>query len=228
MADKILILEDEESIRRLVSVSMSKAGYEVVECATCAEALDYAARRDDLAIALLDVMLPDGSGFDVCSRLREMNSRMGIIMLTALSQEADKIRGFAGGADDYVPKPFSLAELTARVEALYRRVTGAAGKKTVLTSGAFVLDQQKRELRKKDVRIELTQVEYQMMQTFLENPGRRLSRQELLHAVWGSAYEGNEKVVDVNIRRLRLKIEDDPAEPRSILTLWGFGYQWQA
>ena len=98
----------------------------------------------------------------------------------------------------------------------------------MLSSGAFVLDQHKRELTKNGVRIELTQVEYQMMQTFLENPGRKLSRQELLHAVWGTAYEGNEKVVDVNIRRLRLKIEDDPAEPRSILTLWGFGYQWQA
>jgi len=228
MADKILILEDEDSIRKLVSVSLSKAGYEVVEFATCAGILAYAREHSDVAMALLDVMLPDGSGFDVCSALREMNGHMGIIMLTALSRESDKIRGFAGGADDYVPKPFSLMELCARVEALYRRVTGAAGRKTVLTSGAFVLDQHKRELRKNDVRIELTQVEYLMMQTFLENPGKKLSRQELLHAVWGSAYEGNEKVVDVNIRRLRLKIEDDPAEPRNILTLWGFGYQWQA
>lgn len=228
MADKILILEDEDSIRKLVAVSMSKAGYDVVECASCGEALRCAREQSDIAIALLDVMLPDGSGFDVCRKLREMGSHMGIIMLTALSRESDKIRGFSGGADDYVPKPFSLVELTARVEALYRRVTGASGRKTVLTSGVFVLDQHKRELRKNDVRVELTQVEYQMMQTFLENPGRKLSRQELLHAVWGSAYEGNEKVVDVNIRRLRLKIEDDPAEPRNILTLWGFGYQWQA
>lgn len=228
MAEKILILEDEDSIRKLVAVSLGKAGYEVLECGTCAQALACAEQHADVAIALLDVMLPDGSGFDVCTQLRSKSAAMGIIMLTALSRESDKIRGFAGGADDYVPKPFSLAELTARVEALYRRVTGAAGRKTVLTSGDFVLDQQKRELRKNGVRIELTQVEYQMMQTFLENPGRRLSRQELLHAVWGSVYEGNEKVVDVNVRRLRLKIEDDPAEPRCILTLWGFGYQWQA
>ncbi len=228
MAEKILILEDEESIRKLVALSLNKAGYQVVECATCGEAMRCARSNPDVAIALLDVMLPDGSGYEVCRSLREEIPHMGIIMLTALSRESDKIQGFAGGADDYVPKPFSIVELVARVEALYRRVTGSAGRKTVLSSGAFVLDQHKRELTKNGVRIELTQVEYQMMQTFLENPGRKLSRQELLHAVWGTAYEGNEKVVDVNIRRLRLKIEDDPAEPRSILTLWGFGYQWQA
>ena len=173
-------------------------------------------------------MLPGIDGFEVCRRIRATNSRIGIIMLTARSQEMDKVTGLMTGADDYVTKPFSPAELTARVDALVRRSGGeeppqAAGE---LSQPPFLLNTRNRTLEKNGQRIKLTQVEYSIMRVFMENPGKALSREEILDMVWGRDYFGELKIVDVNIRRLRLKIEDNVQNPAYITTVWGYGYKW--
>ena len=227
MQKKVLVMEDEESIRAFVVINLRRSGYETVECATGQEALDYLRDHNDVSIALLDVMLPDMSGFDVCRRIRGMGSKMGVIMLTALSQESDRVTGLMTGADDYVTKPFSVAELVARVDALFRRLGGQDFSGEVLESGAFRLNLRSRELSRKGERIELTQVEFMIMKVFLENAGKAISREDLLHKVWGDAYQGDLKVVDVNIRRLRLKIEENAGQPKHILTVWGYGYKWE-
>jgi len=225
---KVLVLEDEDNIRAFVVINLGRAGYETVEFALGEQAAEYLRTHDDVSIAVLDVMLPDISGFDVCRRIRGMGSKIGVIMLTAMSQESDRVTGLMTGADDYVTKPFSVVELVARVDALYRRLSGAAFQNDGLTSGDYELNQRSRELRCKGEKVELTQVEYLIMKTFLENPGRALSREELLEMVWGKDYQGDLKVVDVNIRRLRLKIETDAAAPRHITTVWGYGYKWES
>ena len=223
-----MILEDEDNIRSFVVINLKRAGYETVEFAMGEEAVDYVRTHNDVDVAILDVMLPDIDGFEVCRRIRGSGSRMGIIMLTALSQENDKINGFMTGADDHVGKPFSVVELVARVDALYRRLRQGSFNADIITSGPFSLNLRSRELTKAGERIELTQVEYLIMKNFLENRGRALSRDDIMNAVWGKDYHGDLKVVDVNIRRLRLKIEDDAAAPRFISTIWGFGYKWEA
>ena len=225
---KVLVLEDEDNIRAFVVINLGRAGYETVEFALGEQAAEYLRTHDDVSIAVLDVMLPDISGFDVCRRIRGMGSKIGVIMLTAMSQESDRVTGLMTGADDYVTKPFSVVELVARVDALYRRLSGAAFQNDGLTSGDYELNQRSRELRCKGEKVELTQVEYLIMKTFLENPGRALSREERLEMVWGKDYQGDLKVVDVNIRRLRLNIETDAAAPRHITTVWGYGYKWES
>lgn len=227
MQKKVLVLEDEESIRAFVVINLKRSGYTAVECGTGQEALDYLRENSDISIALLDVMLPDMSGFDVCRRIRGMGSKMGVIMLTAMSQESDRVTGLMTGADDYVTKPFSVAELVARVDALYRRLGGSDFDSETLTSGEFRLNLRSRELSRSGQRIELTQVEFMIMKVFLENPGTAISREDLLHKVWGESYQGDLKVVDVNIRRLRLKVEPNAGQPRHILTVWGYGYKWE-
>ena len=171
-------------------------------------------------------MLPDMDGFEVCRRIRAGNSKIGIIMLTARTQEMDKVTGFMTGADDYVTKPFSPAELTARIDALYRRIGGDMMDDGEIQQPPFVLNTRKRTLEKNGQRIKLTQVEYAIMKMFMENPGKALSREEILDLVWGHDYFGELKIVDVNIRRLRLKIEDNATNPTYITTIWGFGYKW--
>ena len=225
---KILVLEDEENIRSFVVINLKRAGYETVEAGTGEEALAQLKQNPGIRVALLDIMLPDIDGFEVCRRIRAMDNKIGIIMLTALSQENDKINGFMTGADDYVGKPFSVVELVARVDALYRRLTQGSFNADLITSGPFSLNLRSRELKKNGARIELTQVEYLIMKNFLENRGKALSRDDIMNAVWGKDYHGDLKVVDVNIRRLRLKIEDDAASPKYISTIWGFGYKWEA
>ena len=227
MQKKVLVLEDEESIRAFVVINLKRSGYETVECGTGQQALDYLHAHSDVSIALLDVMLPDMSGFDVCRRIRGMGSKMGVIMLTAMSQESDRVTGLMTGADDYVTKPFSVAELVARVDALYRRLGGGEFDNETLTSGEFRLNLRSRELTRSGQRIELTQVEFMIMKVFLENPGTAISREDLLHRVWGETYQGDLKVVDVNIRRLRLKVEPNAGQPRHIMTVWGYGYTWE-
>ena len=227
MQKKVLVLEDEESIRAFVVINLKRSGYETVECGTGQQALDYLHAHSDVSIALLDVMLPDMSGFDVCRRIRGMGSKMGVIMLTAMSQESDRVTGLMTGADDYVTKPFSVAELVARVDALYRRLGGGEFDNETLTSGEFRLNLRSRELTRSGQRIELTQVEFMIMKVFLESPGTAISREDLLHKVWGETYQGDLKVVDVNIRRLRLKVEPNAGQPRHIMTVWGYGYKWE-
>ncbi len=226
---KVLILEDEVNIRSFVVINLKRAGYEAIEAGTGEEALRKINENPDIGVAILDIMLPDTDGFEVCRSIRANNKQMGIIMLTARTQEMDKVTGLMTGADDYVTKPFSPAELTARIDALYRRIGGdATAASELLTQGPFVMNTRNHTLEKSGNRIRLTQVEYSILKLFMQNPGRALSREDILSAVWGREYEGELKIVDVNIRRLRIKIEDDTANPIYITTVWGFGYKWGA
>ena len=225
---KVLVLEDEENIRSFVVINLKRAGYTTIEAGTGEDALAALKENPDVKVALLDIMLPGIDGFEVCRRIRAMDNKIGIIMLTARTQEMDKVTGLMTGADDYVTKPFSPAELTARVDALMRRSGGAEPeeKSGELISPPFTLNLRNRTLEKNGQRVKLTQVEYGLMKLFMENPGKALSREEILDTVWGHDYFGELKIVDVNIRRLRLKIEDDTANPTYITTVWGFGYKW--
>ena len=227
---KVLILEDEENIRSFVVINLKRAGYDAIEAATGMEALEMINRYPDIGVAILDVMLPDIDGFEVCRRIRAGNKQMGIIMLTARTQEMDKVTGLMTGADDYVTKPFSPAELTARIDALYRRIGGGDSvmEGELVKQGPFVMNTRNHTLEKGGNRIRLTQVEYAILKLFMQNPGRALSREDILSAVWGRDYNGELKIVDVNIRRLRIKIEDDTANPTFITTIWGYGYKWGA
>ena len=225
---KVLVLEDESSIRSFIVINLRRAGYEVVEAETGEEALEKLKEHTDVRVALLDIMLPGIDGFEVCRRIRATNATIGIIMLTARSQEMDKVTGLMTGADDYVTKPFSPAELTARVDALIRRLgVDEEEKNSVeIVSGPFVLNVRNRTLEKNGQRLKLTQIEYLLMKLFMENPGKAMSREDILSAVWGSEFGGELKTVDVNIRRLRIKIESDPTEPEYLTTVWGYGYKW--
>jgi len=224
---KILVLEDETSIRSFVVINLARAGYEVIEAGTGAEAFEELRKHPDIKVAILDIMLPDTDGFEVCRKIRTVDPHVGIIMLTARTQEMDKVTGLMTGADDYITKPFSPAELTARVDALFRRTgTVEVVDSAELVQGPFRLNTKNRTLEKSGDRIKLTQVEYSIMKMFMDNPGTALSREDILNTVWGRDYFGELKIADVNIRRLRIKIEDDPTNPTFITTVWGFGYKW--
>jgi DNA-binding response OmpR family regulator len=227
---RILVAEDENVIRDFVVINLRRAGYEVVDAENGEEALRlFEASGGDFDVALLDVMMPGIDGFELCKRIRAKSDSIGIIMLSAKTQEMDKVSGLMLGADDYVTKPFSPTELLARVDAVHRRVTMAkSGSEPVskLSSGEFVLNLKSRSLTKGGEPVDLTQVEFQIMEHFMRNPNSALERGEILKHVWGENYFGDVKIVDVNIRRLRMKIEDDASSPRHILTIWGFGYKW--
>ena len=224
---KVLILEDEVNIRSFVVINLKRAGYDAIEAGTGMDALERLKENPDIGVAILDIMLPDIDGFEVCRNIRATNKQIGIIMLTARTQEMDKVTGLMTGADDYVTKPFSPAELTARLDALYRRIGGDSSVDVdLLSQGPFSMNLRNRTLEKNDQRVRLTQVEYAIMKLFMQNPGRALSREDILAEVWGPDYEGELKIVDVNIRRLRMKIEEDPSSPQYILTVWGMGYKW--
>ena len=231
---RVLVAEDEASIREFVVINLKRNGYDVVEASDGAQAIEkYKACNGDIDVAILDIMMPYVDGLEVCKQLRAMNANLGIIMLTAKTQEMDKVSGLLIGADDYVTKPFSTSELMARVDVLYRRVEMSAGladnsRANVITSGEFELNMRNRTLTKNGVPIELTQVEFQIMEYFFTNQDAALSRTDILEKVWGSDYFGEEKIVDVNIRRLRMKVEDDPSAPKNLLTMWGVGYKWIA
>ena len=227
---KVLVLEDELNIRSFVVINLKRAGYETIEAGDGEEALEQIRKNPDTKVVLLDIMLPgEMDGFEVCRRIRAGNPQIGIIMLTAGTQEMDKVTGLMTGADDYVTKPFSPAELTARVDALYRRAGGETlWDKDEISQPPFLLNTRNRTLEKNGQRIKLTQVEYSIVKLFMDNPGKALSREEILESVWGKDYIGELKIVDVNIRRLRIKLEDDPQNPTYITTVWGYGYKWGA
>ena len=226
---KILVMEDEDNIRAFVVLNLKRVGYDVVDVASGEAALEaFAQAGGYFDIAILDIMLPCIDGFEVCRRIREQSSSIGIIMLSAKSQEMDKVQGLMLGADDYITKPFSPSELLARVDAIYRRVSLSGGGKTAdeIHSGPFILNLSSRTLTKSGNLIDLTQVEFQIMEFFMQNPNKALERSEILSNIWGENYMGDVKIVDVNIRRLRMKIEDEPSEPRYLTTVWGYGYKW--
>ncbi len=230
---RILIVEDEVAIREFEAINLNRVGYTTIEAGSGEEALDIF-DNDMLGfdIALLDISMPGMDGFTLCKELRNRSKSLGIIMLTARTQEMDKISGLMLGADDYITKPFNPTELLARVDSLYRRVefnhAAAAPQNTnEITLGDFTLDIRRRTLSKLDKNIELTQVEFQIIEYFFTNPDTVLGRTDILNKVWGSAYFGEEKIVDVNMRRLRMKIEDEPSSPKHLVTVWGMGYKWK-
>ena len=231
---RILIVEDEAAIREFEAINLKRAGYTVVEAGSGEEAIDiYDCDIEGFDIALLDISMPGMDGFTLCKELRERSQTLGIIMLTAKTQEMDKISGLMMGADDYITKPFSPSELMARVDSLYRRVEILSAKQTKslpdeITLGEFALNIRRRTLTKNGRNIELTQVEFQMVDYFFNNPDTVLSRTDILTKVWVTNYFAEEKIVDVNIRRLRMKIEDDPSEPKYLMTVWGMGYKWNS
>ena len=229
---KVLIVEDEASIREMIALNLHLAGMEALEAESAEQALTLLEQQPDCDAAILDVMLPGMNGFSLCETIRRADQKIGIIILSAKGQEQDKIRGLSIGADDYMTKPFSVSELLARVLALCRRVSRTADNAveespSSLVSGEFVLDENRRVLLKAGQPIELTQVEFQIMELFFRNPGTALVREKILKGVWGENYFGDVKIVDVNIRRLRMKVEDEPSHPVHILTVWGYGYRWE-
>ena len=232
-AQDILVVEDEGDIRELLRFNLEREGFSVLEADDGRKGLELA-RRHMPCLIILDVMLPGMNGFSLCETIRRTDQKIGIIILSAKGQEQDKIRGLSIGADDYMTKPFSVSELLARVEALCRRVGRSGGGSaadenapTTLVSGEFVLDENRRVLLKAGRQIELTQVEFQIMELFFHNPGIALVREKILKGVWGENYFGDVKIVDVNIRRLRMKVEDEPSHPTHIMTVWGYGYRWE-
>ena len=229
---RVLVVEDEASIREMVALNLKMAGWDVLEAESAEAALELLSKNPGCDAALLDVMLPGMNGFSLCETIRRDDSEIGIIILSAKGQEEDKVRGLSIGADDYITKPFSVSELLARLTALCRRLhrSGAAEQPQDgaerLVSGSFVLDQKSRMLYKAGQSIDLTQVEFQIMELFFRNPGTAMVREKILEGVWGKGYDGDVKIVDVNIRRLRMKVEDKPSSPEHILTVWGYGYRW--
>lgn len=229
----VLIVEDEASIRDFVVINLKRSGYEVFEASNGEEAIKiFDEHSDEIDVAILDIMMPIIDGLEVCKYLREKSKRLGIIMLTARTQEMDKVTGLMVGADDYVTKPFSPSELMARIDAVYRRVSFTSEnniEKVIdnsISLNEFVLDLRSHTLTKNGELIDLTQVEFQIMEYFFTNPNVALDRNDILKFVWGDSYYGDEKVVDVNIHRLRNKIEDEPSQPRHLTTIWGMGYKW--
>ena len=231
---KVLIAEDEASIREFIVINLKRSGYDVVEAENGEEAINkYEEENGNIDVAVLDIMMPLKDGLEVCKYLRAKSSKIGIIMLTAKTQEMDKVTGLLVGADDYVTKPFSPSELMARVDAVYRRVTimnenekAAVANPDLTTVGDFSLDYRDRILYKNGSPIELTQIEFQLLDYLFKNPDVTLSRSDILNKVWGDGYFVDDKVVDVNIHRLRNKVEDEPTQPKHLITIWGRGYKW--
>ena len=222
---KILIIEDEESIRGFLKINLKRNGYEVIE-ADNGELGVKLALKEKPAIIILDVMLPGIDGFKVCKIIRNEDEKVGIIMLTAKSQDLDKIMGLEYGADDYIIKPFNPMELLLRIKALLRRISDYEEKKGII-QGKFKLDIYAKRIFKNNKEIDLTPKEYSIIKLFIENPNKAFSRDELMDLVWGEDYIGDPKIVDVNIRRLRSRIECSSLNEKFIETIWGFGYRWR-
>lgn len=225
--ERILLVEDEESIRGFLKINLQRNDLEVIEASTGEEGIELASLTNP-KVAILDVMLPGMDGFMVCSKLRNQFPNMGIVMLTAKGQDMDKIMGLEYGADDYIVKPFNPLEVVLRVKALLRRIGGDKRDKNKLEIGPFIFDLYSQKVIKNGDEIDVTPKEFLLMKIFLENPDKAFSRDELLDLVWGQNYFGDVKIIDVNIRRLRAKIEDDPSNPSYIETIWGIGYRWKS
>lgn len=228
MARKILLVEDEDAIRKFVKINLEREGYQVFEAASGEDGIELA-KKEHPEIVVLDIMLPGIDGFEVCRILRQEFPNLGIIMLTAKTEDLDKIMGLQFGSDDYMTKPFNPTELSLRIKSLERRLDSKntkTSKESVINHPPFELDTYARKFYYQSQEVELTPTEYIIMKLFMENPGKALRREEILTKVWGNEYLGDSKIVDVNIRRLRSKIEQNPAKPRFIETVWGMGYRW--
>lgn len=223
---RVMVVEDEEPIRRFITLNLSTVGYEVGEADSGEKALAMLGSfKPDVIV--LDLMLPGINGFEVCQQVREKMPETFVIMLTAKGQDTDKILGLELGADDYMVKPFNPIELTARVKAMLRRRTHSKVENNLLACDTLLLDIDANKFYKNNIEIELTPTEFALLKMFLENQGKALKRNEILNSVWGTDYFGDTKTLDVHIRRLREKLEDNPSEPEYIKTVWGSGYRWQ-
>ncbi|SHI50949.1 DNA-binding response regulator, OmpR family, contains REC and winged-helix (wHTH) domain [Clostridium amylolyticum] len=226
MSNKILLIEDEGSIRKFIRVNFQRNNFYVTEAASGEEGIEKA-KSENIDVVILDLMLPGIDGFKTCELLRSEFPNVGIIMLTARSQDMDKIMGLEFGADDYMVKPFNPSELIARTRALLRRIGKELPEDSnILVSGDIKLDTFSMKVYKNNVPLDLTPKEYLLVKTFIENKNKPLNRNELLNIVWGYDYFGDTKIVDVNIRRIREKVEDNPSAPIHIETVWGIGYRW--
>ncbi|MGI6669870.1 MAG: response regulator transcription factor [Acetivibrionales bacterium] len=223
---KVLVVEDEPSIRKFIAINLKRNGFTVLEAESGEKGIEMAATYKP-EVMVLDVMLPGIDGFQVCGRLREEMPELIIIMLTARGQDIDKITGLEIGADDYMVKPFNPRELVARIRTILRRTeTLKTPDDDILCHKNMRMDLKSQKFFKDDVEIELTPTEYQILKMFMSNIGRALSRNELFNSVWGKNYFGDLKTLDVYIRRLREKIEENPSKPQHIETVWGYGYRW--
>ena len=225
MKTKVLLVEDEESIRKFVKINLEREGYIIFEAGSGEEGIEVA-RRERPDIVVLDIMLPGIDGFEVCKTLRGEFPSLGIIMLTAKAEDYDKIMGLQYGTDDYLTKPFNPTELTLRIKSIERRLEPEEVKESnLIVDPPFKIDSYSRKFYKDDEELELTPTEYQIIKIFMTNPGKAMTRDEILRLVWGDDFLGDSKIVDVNIRRLRSKIETNPAKPNYIETVWGTGYR---
>ena len=225
---KILVVDDEQLLVKGMKFNLENEGYTVETAYDGATAIDMA-KTGDFDLIILDLMMPQVDGLTACMRIREF-SNVPIIMLTARSEDADKIIGLESGADDYITKPFNILELKARIRALLRRANAVPQQKThsaLLTVGGVTIDPEQRVALKDGQVVELTAKEYDLIELFVKNPRRVYSRENLMDLVWGYTYAGDYRTVDVHIRRLREKLEDDPAAPQHILTKWGIGYYFK-
>ena len=227
MKTKVLLVEDEESIRKFVKINLEREGYIIFEAGSGEDGIEIA-RREKPDIVVLDIMLPGIDGFEVCKTLRGEFPSLGIIMLTAKAEDYDKIMGLQYGTDDYLTKPFNPTELTLRIKSIERRLEPEEVKDSnLIIDPPFKIDSYSRKFYKDDVELELTPTEYQIIKIFMTSPGKAMTRDEILRLVWGDDFLGDSKIVDVNIRRLRSKIETNPAKPKYIETGWGTGYRWK-
>ena len=227
MKTKVLLVEDEESIRKFVKINLEREGYIIFEAGSGEDGIEIA-RRERPDIVVLDIMLPGIDGFEVCKTLRGEFPSLGIIMLTAKAEDYDKIMGLQYGTDDYLTKPFNPTELTLRIKSIERRLEPEEVKESnLIVDPPFKIDSYSRKFYKDDEELELTPTEYQIIKIFMTNPGKAMTRDEILRLVWGDDFLGDSKIVDVNIRRLRSKIETNPAKPNYIETVWGTGYRWK-
>lgn len=231
MNNKILILDDEDPIRQFMKINLDYQGYQTIEASSGEEALRLV-DEEQPAVAILDIMLPGISGLEVCEKIRDKYPMTGIIMVSAKSQDIDKILGLEKGADDYIIKPFNPQELILRVKSLMRRVnlnpvsTGNEDVKS-LKDGPFTLDIYSKTFYKDDIEIDVTPTEFTILEYFIKNKGKAMTRDEIMKKTWGDNYSNDTKIVDVNIRRIRAKIEENPAKPEYIETVWGTGYRWK-
>ena len=220
---KILVVDDEKLLVKGIKFNLENEGYQVETAFDGAAAVELA-KSESFDLIILDLMMPEVDGLTACMCIREF-SAVPIIMLTARSEDADKIIGLESGADDYVTKPFNILELKARIRALLRRAGQTAQKRTeLLTAGSISLDPERRIALRDGVPVDLTAKEYDILELLIKNPHRVYSRENLMDLVWGYTYAGDYRTVDVHIRRLREKLERDPAAPEHIMTKWGVGY----
>lgn len=229
--NRVLICDDEDNIRQFMKINLEYSGFEIVEASTGEEAVRLTDETDP-SVVVLDIMLPGISGYEVCEKVRTKHPRIGIIMVSAKSQDIDKILGLEKGCDDYLIKPFNPQELILRVRSLMRRVnytedSAEDSKYESLIDGPFTLDLYSRSFYKNDFEIDVTPTEFTILKNFIENKGKAMTREEIMAETWGDNYSSDTKIVDVNVRRIRAKIEENPAKPEYIETVWGTGYRWR-